>query len=120
MEADLIEKQTISNTSYYRLTEDGKNTLQYFEKELSTDIRKEVKEYLKTNGYKLHERILLPANYYETNQGTYAVRCQIIEKGASLVDLNIILPNQEAAKSMCRKWPDKCQVIYEKIMEELL
>lgn len=120
VEAELIEKQTLSNTSYYRLTEDGKNTLRYFEKELSSDIRKEVKEYLKTNGYKLQERILLPADYYKTNQGTFAVRCQIIEKGISLVDLNIILPNQEAAKSMCRKWPEKCQNIYEKIMEELL
>ena len=47
VEAELIEKHTISNTSYYYLTEDGKNTLSYFEKELSDDIRKEVKEYLK-------------------------------------------------------------------------
>ena len=39
VEAELIEKHTISNTSYYYLTEDGKNTLSYFEKELSADIR---------------------------------------------------------------------------------
>ncbi|MFR7952031.1 MAG: DUF4364 family protein [Ruminococcus sp.] len=29
-ETELIEKRTISNTSYYYLTEDGKNTLTYF------------------------------------------------------------------------------------------
>lgn len=120
VESDLIEKQTLTNTSYYRLTEDGRNTLSYFEKELSSEIRSEVKEYLKNNQRQLQERILLPADYYLTNQGNYAVRCQIMEHNTSLVDINIIVPNEAAAKAMCRKWPDKCQRIYEKIMEELL
>ena len=70
VEAELIEKHTISNTSYYRLTEDGKNTLSYFEKELSADIRKEVKEYLKSAGYEMQQRILTPADYYTNSQGT--------------------------------------------------
>ncbi|MFR6583428.1 MAG: DUF4364 family protein [Ruminococcus sp.] len=38
-ETELIEKRTISNTSYYYLTEDGKNTLTYFENDISQDIR---------------------------------------------------------------------------------
>lgn len=120
VEAELIGKQTISNVSYYRLTEDGKNTLSFFEKELSSDIKKEVKEYLKTNGCQALNRILTPADYYTTGHGSYAVRCQIIEKNTTLVDLNLIAPSLDAAKSICRSWPEKCQTIYEKIMEELL
>jgi len=120
VEAELIEKHTISNTSYYRLTEDGKNTLSYFEKELSADIRKEVKEYLKSAGYEMQQRILTPADYYTSSQGSYAVNCRIIERNVSLLDINLIAPNLEAAKSMCRNWPDKSREIYAKIMEELL
>ena len=45
-ETELIEKRTISNTSYYYLTEDGKNTLTYFENDISQDIRTEVLQYL--------------------------------------------------------------------------
>lgn len=120
VEAALLEKQTVSNTSYYRLTEDGKNTLSYFEQELSSDIRREVKEYLKSAGYEAEMRILTPADYYSNNHGGYSVRCQIIEKNMRLVDLNIVAPNLEAAEAMCKKWPDKCQEIYAKIMEELL
>ena len=48
VEADLLEKQVTSNTSYYHITEEGRTTLSYFQEELSTDIRKEVKDYLKT------------------------------------------------------------------------
>lgn len=120
VEADLLEKQVTSNTSYYHITEEGRTTLSYFQEELSTDIRKEVKDYLKTNGCDTAEQIMTPADYYTTAQGGYTVRCQLIEKTTSLVDLTIAVPSLEAAKSICRHWPEKCQDIYGKIMEELL
>ncbi|MDC7291457.1 DUF4364 family protein [Blautia schinkii] len=120
VEADLLEMQVTANTSYYRITSEGRTTLSYFEDELSADIRKEVNDYLKTKGCKAVERILTPADYYTTDQGGYSVRCQLIEKNTSLVDLTIAAPNLEAAKSMCRRWPEKYQDIYGKIMEELL
>jgi hypothetical protein len=119
VEADLIEKQTVSNTSYYRITNDGESTLSYFQDEISSDIRKEIKDYLKSNGCEAQEKILTPADYYTTSQGSYAVRCQIIEKNARVLDLNLVVPNLEAAKFVCKNWPKKSQNIYGKIMEEL-
>lgn len=119
-EAELVEKQTIGNTSYYRLAPDGKETLGFFEKELSSEIKEEVQIYLKEKGYEIQSQILTPADYYATRQGGFAVRCQIIEKNVALVDLNMTAPSKEAAKAICRSWPDKCQEIYAKIMEELL
>lgn len=120
VEAELLEKQTISNTSYYRLTDEGSRTLSFFEKELSSEIKNEIKEYLKAQGCQEMERILTPADYYETPQGGYAVRCQLIEKNTSLIDLSIAAPNLEAAKSICRNWQKKYQDIYAEIMEELI
>lgn len=119
VETDLLKKKTISNTTYYHITDEGQKTLSYFENELSSDIRREVQEYLKTRGCKAPERILTPADYYETPQGGYAVRCQLIEKNVSLLDLNISAPNRDAAKSICRNWSKKSQDIYAIIMEEL-
>ena len=56
VEADLVEMSSQSNRSYYRLTSEGKNTLKYFSKELSSDIKKEVEEYLNS----LHCKITIP------------------------------------------------------------
>lgn len=120
VEADLLEKQTVSNTSYYHITEEGQNTLRYFETELSADIRKDVKDYLKALGCQVPARILTPADYYETPQGSYAVRCQLIEKNISLLDLNLTAPNKEAARSIVKNWSKKSQDIYAIIMEELI
>ena len=93
VEAELITMDTRSNVSHYRITEDGIKTLSFFQKDLSPEIKQEVREYLK---------------------------CQLIEKGNSLIDLNIAAPNLEAAQSICKKWSTHYQEIYGKIMEELL
>ena len=89
VEAELITMDTRSNVSHYRITEDGIKTLSFFQKDLSPEIKQEVREYLKSTGFKAQERIVTPADYYITKQGTYSVRCQLIEKGNSLIDLNI-------------------------------
>ena len=49
-ETELLRKRTISNSSYYELTEEGAKTLYYFEKELSGEIKNEIKEYLQSHG----------------------------------------------------------------------
>ena len=109
-----------SNRTYYRLTDEGKNTLKYFSKELSSDIKKEVEEYLNSLHCKIEEHLLTPADYYPTKEGSYSVRCRIIEGGVNIVDLSINVPNLPAAQSVCESWPYKYQNVYDKIMEELL
>lgn len=120
-ETELLHKRTITNSSYYELTEEGRKTLSYFEKDISQDIKNEVKEYLESRGCKVQERILTPADYYTTPQGGYAVRCQIIEKDSStIMDLSMAAPNKEAAQEICRSWAAKSQDIYEMLMGELI
>ena len=111
---------TNSQISEFILDREYTNTLSFFQKDLSPEIKQEVREYLKSTGFKAQERIVTPADYYITKQGTYSVRCQLIEKGNSLIDLNIAAPNLEAAQSICKKWSTHYQEIYGKIMEELL
>ena len=84
---------TRSNVSHYQITEDGIKTLSFFQKDLSPEIKQEVREYLKSTGFKAQERIVTPADYYITKQ---------------------------AAQAICKKWSTHYQEIYGKIMEELL
>ena len=98
-ETELLRKRTISNSSYYELTEEGTKTLSYFEKELSGEIKNEIKEYLQSHG---------------------GQRCQIIEKESTVLDLTLVAPGKEAAQAICRNWPKKSQEIYENLMGELI
>ena len=120
VEAGLIYKRVKSTSSYYQITSDGASTLSFFESDLSPEIRKDVSEFLKTAGYEVQNSIVTPADYYITSQGNYSVRCQLLEKNVSLIDLNISVPTLEAAEAVCKAWPLKYQKIYDKLMEELL
>lgn len=120
VDTKFLDKQVTGNTSYYEITQEGTEALSFFEKEISPEIQEEIRDYLKNLGCAVPERFLTSADYYETPQGGFAVRCQLIEKSTTLVDLNISAPNQEAAKSMCKNWGKKCQELYETILEELI
>lgn len=120
VETGLLKRRTVSNSSHYELTEEGSNTLSYFEEELSPEIRNEIDEFLKDYGYQLPDRILMPADYYTTPQGGYAVRCQLIEKDTTIMDLTLAAPNKEAARAICKSWPGKSQEIYTSLMGELI
>ena len=120
VETGLLRRRTVSNSSHYELTDEGSKTLSYFENDLSQDIRNEIEEFLKDYGYEMPERILTLADYYTTPQGTYAVRCQLIEKDTAIMDLTMAAPNKAAARAICKSWPQKCQDIYTTIMGELI
>ena len=120
VETGLLKKRTKSNSSYYDITEEGSKTLFYFEKDLSSEIKKEVEEFLKDCGVQTEKKIQTPADYFETPQGGYAVHCQYIEKDATMLDLTLSAPSLEAARAICRNWPEKSLDVYAAVMGELI
>ena len=120
VESRLIDKKVNANSSYYKITPEGARTLSSFESDISSDIKKDVKDFLQTRGYAIRNAIQTPTSYYLSAQGSYLVRCQILEKGVSLIDLNVAVPTLEAAKAVCQVWPLKYQKVYDTLMEELL
>ena len=120
VDARLADKQTVSNVTFYSITEDGKQALSYFEDELSEERKKELLASLEGSGFQVPSQILSPAEYYPDGAGTFTVRCQIVEKTSRLLDLTMDVPSEEAARGICHAWPLKSSKIYEKIMEELL
>lgn len=120
VESGLATKQQATSSSYYRITQDGREILSCLEEDISPEIRKEVREFLKEKGCAIQQHFLMPADYFSSPQGDYTVRLRLIEKNTSIIDLALAAPNAEAAKAMCKSWPDKCQEIYGILMEQLL
>ncbi len=119
-ESQLISASFIRDTSYYKITEEGATTLFYFTNELSDVIKEEVREYLKEHGAEIRNRAAVLADYYRTTTQEYAARCQVKERNANLMELTLTVPTEDAARSICRNWENKCQEIYAYLMKELL
>lgn len=119
-ETSLIHGKTIRNSSYFVITDAGRETLAFFNKEISDAIKAELTDYLKTNRYPLREEVSTVADYYAEKPGEYKVRCYVKEKDSKIIDLTLDVPTEESAAAICSHWKEKSQEIYEYLMRELL
>lgn len=120
VETDFLQLETIRNTSLYHITEDGRQTLAYFQKKISPEIQEEIDHFLSEHSYELRNEISTPADYYRTDTGEYAARCRVLEKDSALIELTLTVPVKEQAESICSHWREKSQGLYAAIMKELL
>lgn len=119
-ESRLIEVEKIHHTSYYRISTEGKYSLEAFFEELSPQIRQEVKSYLIENKYELRNEVATRTSYELIGGGDYQVSCQVFEENRPILELNLIMPTEEMAIQICQQWKEKHNELYQKLILELL
>ena len=120
IESSLIRSETIRNSSYYYITDAGKETLGYFEHMISKSIQKDIDDYLKKHRLELRDEVSVTSDFYRTTNGDYAVQCKVTERNSSLIELTLTVPDKEQASSLCANWKERCQEIYANLMKELM
>lgn len=120
VEAKLLETETVRNSTFYHLTESGKETLSYFKDDISTAIRKDIESYLKENKMKLRDENAVLADYSNLEEGGFRVRLQIKEKESFIVDMALTVPDERQAILMCDNWKKKSSEVYRQLMKELM
>lgn len=119
VETNLITVETIRNSSYYHMTCEGTQTLKFFEKEISPEIRSEIDQYLKEHSYELRNEVFTIADYYKNTRQEYDVRCQVKEQNSILFELTLTVPTEQAAVTICNNWKLKNQAVYSFLMKTL-
>lgn len=119
-DSNLVRIEAVRNSTHYYITEEGKNTLEYFGNKISAAIKDDILAYMKEHNYELRNEVSVLADYYKTTNHDYAVQCQVKEKGAALVDLTLTVPLKEQAEIICKNWHLQNQEIYAYLMAELL
>ena len=120
VESGFIKEETTHNRTLYHLTEEGAETIHFFKNNISPAIQDDINTFLAEKKYDLKNTISVKSNYYPTKNKDFAVRCQIVENDASLIDLTITVPTEEEAITMANNWTQKNQEIYAQIMANLL
>ncbi len=115
-----ITTNTIRNSTLYRITESGSETLQLFDNMIASGIKDDIEVYLTQNKYELQEEVSTPSDFYQIKKGEYAVHLKVIERDISLIDLSLIVTTEEEASLMCNNWKDKSSDIYAYLMTLLM
>ena len=120
VETELAEIHTVRNSTYYQMTEKGKETLSYFGHMVSEAIHDDMDLYFKENAIALRDEMSVRADYFPNNHEEYSVRLRVMEKEAAIIDLTLSIPTEGQANSICDNWKKKNQKLYAYLMQELL
>lgn len=120
IESGFVREEATHSRTFYHLTEDGQETIQYFKNNISTAILTDIDQFLKEKKYELKNEAAVKADYYRNTNMEYSVRCQVIENNLPLIDLTITVPTEAEAETISHNWSKKNQEIYAMIMANLL
>ena len=118
-DADMVRAKSIRNRTHLEITEEGRQTLGFFENRISSQIREEIDKYFKANEYELKNEVSVLSNYYKSTTGEYEANMIIREKNINLVNLTMSVPTEELAASICDKWETANQDVYNLLVEKL-
>ena len=89
LDAGLVKKETMRNSSRYEITKEGEETLEFFGKNISPAIVSDMDEYLKQNRFRMRNEVGLISDFYKSTNQDYIVHCEVREGKAVLVNLDI-------------------------------
>ena len=116
----LIQSSSTYKTTYYTITQDGKNTLECFHYEISKGIKDDVKNYLKQNFNYIIEHLSIVTNYTNYKDNSYLVECKILERDFLLAAITLNSPTETQALEICNNFKEKSSDIYSYLIKTLL
>ena len=120
LDAGLIHKETIHNSTRYEITREGEETLSFFGKKISPAIIEDIDEYLKENRLRMRNEVGLVSDFYKSTSQDYIVHCEVREGKVPLIQLDLSVPDKDQAEYMCSNWRSKSQEIYSFAMKSLM
>lgn len=120
IESNLVSVETVRNTSYYKITNDGIETIELFTSKIPVAIIDDIDIFLIDNKYELRNEVGTLSDYYKSTNQDYVVTCQIKEGPNTLIDINLSVPSEDVAETMCNNWKDASQELYATIMKTLM
>lgn len=119
IDAELITANSIRNRTHLAITDEGKETLSFFENRISDSIKQEVDSFFQENEMEMRNEVSILADYYKSTSGEYESRLVAKEKGVRIVEITLSVPDEETAASICDNWQKKNQAIYQYLIEQL-
>lgn len=118
-DANMVTTQTANNRTLLTITEEGRETLTYFENRISDTIKEEILEYFKEKEFELRDELSVQSHYYKSTSGEYEAHLIAKERGVNLIELKLSVPDKESASTICNNWQAKNQDIYQYIIKQL-
>ena len=119
IDTDLIAAQSIRNRTHLAITDEGRETLRFFENRISDGIKKDIDNFFVEKEFDLRNEVSVQGDYYKSTSGEFEAHLLAKDRGITLVDITLSVPVEETAASICDNWQKKNQEIYQHLVEQL-
>lgn len=109
-----------SGTKYYKITQEGRDCVNYFFSKVPASTRNEISSYIKKNrqSYKRNQEYF--RDYYKNKDDTYTVNLKIIDPTGSKLEIKLNVANRAEAKTVFNKWNNSASDVYSAIYKILI
>ena len=119
-EAEFIKVRQVRNSSHYSITGSGRETLEYFGKNIPEAMRKDVDLFLQEHHYQLRNENETVADYYQEKPDHFIVNCEIREGTHKLVSVSLSVTTKEQAVAICDNWQKHNADVYTYLIQTLM
>lgn len=116
--ADLVrtEHLTLDAAGLYAITEKGRQNSAACESSLPYTVRMQVERNLVAHNERLKRRELVEARVKERSEGGYIVELSLRDELDELMGLRLLVTRQEMAQDLQKRFQDRAEELYTKIM----
>ena len=118
--ARFIVTTTTANAEYYKITQEGRDCLNFFFMKVPSSTRKEISAYIKKNRQSFKRKQEYFKDYFKNRDGTYTVNLKIIDPLGSKLELKLNVANRAEAITVFKRWNDSASDVYASIYKILI
>ena len=118
-DAGMISSRSIRNRTHLAITDEGRETLTFFQNRISDAIKNDINSYFRENELSLRNEVSVLGDYYKSTSGEYEAHLVAKDRGNKLVDITLSVPSEEIASAICDNWQKRNQEIYMYLTKEL-
>lgn len=118
-ETQNIEVTHSANTSYYKITDKGAETLRLFAEKITPEIREDIVRFFSEHALTMKEENSLVSDYYP-EYGSYRCNLRQMEDNHALVEISFNVFDEQQAKAICANWKAHFDEVYDCLMDILV
>lgn len=111
--------ENADDRTFLYITDAGRETLNFFIRDLNGDIRKQADEFLRTSGRDIRDEENLSYRYFRRTDGSYQVELSVCERSTPIVGITLCVPDRKSAETAVVRWKEKNEEIYRDLIEKL-
>ncbi|MCD7724040.1 MAG: DUF4364 family protein [Clostridiales bacterium] len=115
----LVAAESNRNRTYLEITEEGRKTLSFFGSRINHSIKSEIDAFLRDHEVEMRNEVSILSDYNRASSGEYEAHLKAKEKGVTVVEVTLSVPDEDTASAICANWQQKNQEIYQYLIRKL-